>query len=132
MFWKTPWWAEVPCRVKLYIEKVEPPAGKIIVDYFQPPPRRDCGEIPITDRRGVLFEFFDVTYIVTGFAESAIKWSPNRTAKPPGWVGSWDRNRTKKVKKKAHKWWTMNADGSFRVFRWTAISKMLRRNHEPC
>ena len=123
MFYKTPWWAEVPEPVKKAVIESVLPEETISVDYFRPPPPAPIRTIAPTDRRGTrVWLYADCGVgMVTGYSfvrkrGAIISKSSAMHSKPKDWVGHWDcRSRIgKKIKENEHCWWLL-INGKFQV-----------------
>lgn len=133
MFWKTPWWAEVPEKVaipvcKMVLDERMPPES-INIDHFKPPPK--FGPINnVTDRRGIkVMRSGGRIALITGYAHYTLKnfiMSPSiAKRKPYWWKGDgWDGSRYigKKTKNKEHKWWAL-CEGRFEIVNARSINR---------
>lgn len=139
MFWKTPWWAEVPEHVATLIaravleERLQPEV--INVDYFKEPPKRSTQENrnqEIPDRRGWYVRFESGRQgVITGYAYSTVairNTSPKdkkKTSKPFWWRGDgWDNARVKHKNVYNHRWWVFG-NGRFEIIQQSKHSKRM-------
>ena len=137
MFWKMPWWADVPEHVAMPIARAvlddRLPPEAINIDYFKGPPKRSGQENrdqDIPDRRGWYVRFESGRQgVITGYAHSTVairNTSPKdkkRTDKPFWWRGDgWDNARVKTKNVYNHRWWYF-CDGRFETVQQLKHSK---------